>query len=61
MTNNKKLSEILDQPPLFEFEGFVIRPLDPWNLFMENPEGEGTQIMRAEFLVVLTNLFKRNF
>lgn len=61
MTNNKKLSEILDQPPLFEFEGFVIRPLDGWNLFMENPSGEGTQIRKAEFLNVLNQLFKRNF
>ena len=57
----KKLSELCDQPPLLEFEGFVIRPFDGWNLFMENPEGEGTTIMRAEFLATLIKLFERNF
>lgn len=60
-TPPKKLSELLNQPPLMEFEGFVIRPLDGWHLYMENPSGEGTQISRAEFLGTLIQLFKRNF
>jgi len=49
------------KPPLFEFEGFIIRPFDGWYLWMENPDGEGTQIAKAEFLGTLVKLFDRNF
>lgn len=57
----KKLSDLCTQEPILEFEGFVIRPFDGWNLFMENPSGEGTTIRKAEFLNVLVALFERNF
>lgn len=57
----KSLTELCNQEPILEFEGFVLRPLDGWNLFLENPSGEGTQIRKAEFLNVLANLFERNF
>lgn len=57
----KKLSELCDQPPIMEFEGFVLRPFDGWNLFLENPHGEGTSIRKADFLNVLIKLFERNF
>lgn len=57
----KKLSELCSQLPLLEFEGFVIRHFDDWNLFMESPSGEGTTIRRAEFLATLIKLFERNF
>ena len=53
--------EATSKAPLFEFEGFIIRPFDGWNLWMENPSGEGTQIRKAEFLVMLIKLFKENF
>jgi hypothetical protein len=57
----KKLSELCNQSPILEFEGFVIRPFDGWNLWMEHPSGEGTTIRRAEFLGFLIKLFEKNF
>lgn len=57
----KSITEVLSQKPILEFEGFVLRPLDPWNLFLESPTGEGTSISRAEFMGTLVKLFKRNF
>lgn len=61
MTNKEKLSAKCNQNPIMEFEGFVLRPFDGWHLFLESPEGEGTTIMRAEFLATLVKLFERNF
>ncbi len=61
MTNEEKLSDKCNQPPLLEFEGFILRPFDGWHLWLENPHGEGTTIMRAEFLATLQKLFERNF
>ncbi len=64
MNHDDKLISIIDatsKPPLFEFEGFVIRPFDGWSLWMENPSGEGTQIKKIEFLGTLIKLFERNF
>ncbi len=57
----ESITEACSQPPLFEFEGFVIRPFDGWHLWMENPLGEGTTIRKAEFLGTLIKLFERNF
>lgn len=57
----KKLSELCSQPPILEFEGFVLRPFDGWHLYLEHPSGEGTTILRAEFLGTLIKLFERNF
>jgi len=60
--NPKSITEVTSQEPLIcKFEGFIIRPFDGWHLWMENPHGEGTQIMKAEFLGTLVQLFKRNF
>lgn len=62
MTDRERsLHELCSQPPLFEFEGFVIHPFDDWNIWMENPRGEGSTIRRAEFLATLAKLFERNF
>lgn len=58
---DKSLAELTNQPPICVFEGFIIRPLDGWHLFMENPDGEGTQIRRAVFLNLLAHLFERSF
>ncbi len=57
----KSIIEHTSQPPLFEFEGFIVRPLDPWNLWIENPDGEGTSIRKAHFLGWLVRLFKETF
>lgn len=57
----QSLAALCNQTPILEFEGFVLRPLDGWHLFLENPHGEGTQVRRAEFLSVLAKLFERNF
>ncbi len=54
----KSIVDHCSQKPIFEFEGFIVRPLDPWNLFIENPQGEGTQISKAHFLGWLVRLFK---
>jgi hypothetical protein len=65
MTHDPNKTESLaskcNQPPLFVFEGFVIRPFDGWHLWMEHPSGEGTTIRKAEFLGTLIKLFERNF
>lgn len=55
------LLEMTNKPPILEFEGFVIRPFDRWNLWMENPNGEGTTIRKIEFLVLLDKFFKAKF
>lgn len=49
------------EPIILEFEGFVVCPFDGWYLWMENPDGEGTQIRKAEFLGTLIKLFEKNF
>jgi hypothetical protein len=49
------------EPIIMEFEGFIIRPLDGWHLWMENPSGEGTQIRKAEFLGLLVKFFNDKF
>jgi len=57
----KNLSDLCNQKPIFEFEGFIIRPFDEWNLFIENPQGDGAQISKQYFLVWLVRLFNENF
>lgn len=57
----QSIVEATSKPPILEFEGFIIRPFDGWNLWMESPSGEGTQIRKAEFLGTLVKLFERNF
>lgn len=57
----ESLPEKCSQPPIMEFEGFVLRPFDGWNLWLENPAGEGTTISKAEFLGWLVNLFRETF
>jgi hypothetical protein len=58
MTDLKPIGDKLNQPPILEFEGFVLRPLDGWNLWFEHPSGEGTQLRKAVFLAWLAKLFK---
>lgn len=56
-----ELESIVDkcsQPPAFEFEGFIIRPFDEWSVFLENPEGEGTQVTKQHLLGWFVRLFK---
>lgn len=57
----ESLSEKCSKPPILEFEGFVLRPFDGWYLWLEHPSGEGTTIMKAEFLGTLAKLFESNF
>lgn len=55
------MEEIIDklkQPPILEFEGFILRPLDGWNFWFEHPDGSGTQLRKAVFLGWLIKLFK---
>jgi hypothetical protein len=61
MSEKQSINDHLNQTPILEFEGFVIRPLDGWHLFMENPSGEGTSIRRDVFLGTLCKLFEDNF
>lgn len=58
---DEKLSEKCNQPPILEFEGFILRPFDGWHLWFENPHGEGTAVRKAEFLGTLVKLFEENF
>lgn len=58
---NKSILELTSQPPILEFEGFIVRPFDGWNLWLEHPSGEGTTIQKAVFLATLAKLFKANF
>ncbi len=58
---SESLSEKCSQPPLLEFEGFVIRPFDGWRVWMENPDGEGTSINKVVFLAWLRRLFEKHF
>ena len=55
------LPELCNQAPILEFEGFIVRPFDGWNLWIENPDGEGTTISKAVFLGCMIKLFKDNF
>lgn len=59
--DNKSLPEMCNQPPILEFEGFILRPFDGWHLWLENPHGEGTTIQKAVFLGTLVKLFKDTF
>lgn len=59
--SSKSLPDLCSQEPIMEFEGFVVRPFDAWHLWLENPNGEGTTIRRAEFLGWLVRLFKEKF
>jgi hypothetical protein len=61
MSDLENLSDKTSQPPILEFEGYVLRPFDGWYLWFENPEGEGTQLRKAEFLATLIKLFKKTF
>jgi len=61
MADLESIHDKLNQPPILEFEGFVIRPFDGWNLWFENPHGEGTQIRKIEFLTWLDKFFKEKF
>lgn len=58
---SKSLSELCNQKPIMEFEGFILRPFDGWHLWLEHPSGEGTQIRKSEFLHVIAKLFERRF
>lgn len=61
LEGKRSLTELCSQPPILEFEGFVLRPFDGWHLFLEHPNGEGTTVRRAEFLNALAKMFERNF
>jgi hypothetical protein len=49
------------QPPIFEYEGYVVRPFDSEKLWFENPAGEGTTLGRGRLFTVLADLFKEVF
>ena len=59
--NLKSIVDLTSQPPLFEFERFIIRPFDGHTVWMENPDGEGTQVAKQEVLGWLIKMFDRNF
>ena len=48
----------VEQPPIFEFEGFILRPFDGWHFWFEHPDGSGTQLRKTVLLGVLIKLFK---
>lgn len=54
----KSIHDILDKPPIFKFEGFIIRPLDGWNVWFEHPDGSGTSLRKAVLLGWLKRLFE---
>lgn len=56
----KSIVDHCNQPPILEFEGFILRPLDGWHLFLEHPDGSGTSIKKAVFLGTLVKLFNEN-
>lgn len=58
---SENLLDKCSQPPILEFEGFMLRPFDGWTLWLENPSGEGTTIRKMEFLITLDKLFKKHF
>jgi len=56
-----EMEEIMDklhQPPICEFEGFILRPFDGWHFWFEHPDGSGTQLRKTVLLGVLIKLFK---
>lgn len=58
----KKLSELCDQETLFDLDGwFMIKKFDPWHFWIENADGEGFQIQKAELLSFFVRLFKEKF
>ncbi len=59
--HRRSISSISEQMPLFEFEGFIIKEFDGWNMWMENPCGEGTTISKIAFKNILDKIFKENF
>ncbi len=59
--HRRSVTSISEQGPLFEFEGFVIKEYDGWNMWIENPKGEGTTIPKLKFLNILDKIFKDNF
>lgn len=61
MSELESLADKCNQKSILEFEGFIIRPYDGWNLFIENPSGEGTTIRKDVFLGTLIKLFDNNF
>jgi hypothetical protein len=61
MSDLPSINDKLNQTPILEFEGFIIRPLDGWHLWMESPSGEGTTVKKVEFLVLLDRFFKEKF
>ena len=59
--HRRSISSISEQKPLFEFKGYVIKELDGWNMWIENPKGEGTTISKIKFLNILERIFKDHF
>jgi hypothetical protein len=59
--SDESLSDKCNKPPILEFEGFILRPFDGWNLWLENSHGEGATITKLEFLGTIAKLFERNF
>lgn len=57
----RRISSISHQPFLFEFQGFAIKEYDGWNMWMENPKGEGTTIPKIKFLNIMKKIFDDNF
>jgi len=54
----KSIHEMVNQSPIMEFEGFVLRPFDGWHLWFEHPDGSGTTLRKDIFLGKLISLFK---
>lgn len=53
------IKEKCNQLPLFEFQGFIVRPYDDQYLWLENRIGEGTKIPMGEFLLLLMDLYEK--
>lgn len=56
MLNDESLPEKCIQPPIMEFEGFILRPFDGWHLWFENPDGERIQRTSEDIILMIKEL-----
>lgn len=55
------LSDKCSQPPLYEHEGFIVRPFDDVSVWVEYPSGEGMGVYKSRFNEMLDGLYREDF
>lgn len=55
------LSKKCSQPAILEYEGWEVRLFSVKTLWFVNPDGEGTEVDKQEFIATIQDLFKRTF